>query len=57
MSGAAELRLARLRRLPLRLRIAHLAALVRSGVAGSRPTAELRRLLAAQRAFRNGHRG
>ena len=37
MSGAVELRLARLRRLPLRLRIAHLAALARSeqGVNGS----------------------
>ena len=56
MSGEADSRLARMRRLPPRLRIAHLAALLRSETNGSPRAAELTRLLAVQPAL-DGHRG
>jgi hypothetical protein len=57
MSGEADSRLARLRRLPPRLRIAHLVALLRHETDGSLRAAELTRLLAAQSALVDGHRG
>ena len=57
MSGEADSRLARMKRLPPRLRIAHLVALLRHETDGSLRAAELTRLLAAQSALANGHRG
>jgi hypothetical protein len=45
MSGEADARLARLKRLPLRLRVAHLAALLRCEPDASSRTAELKHLL------------
>jgi hypothetical protein len=54
MSVAVDPMLARLERLPARLRIAHLAALLRLEADGSPRAAELKRLLAAQLAFGNG---
>ena len=45
MSAAADPMLSRLRRLPARLRIAHLAALIRHEPSGSTRTAELAALL------------
>jgi hypothetical protein len=54
MSVAPDPRLARLKRLPPRLRIAHLAALIRCEADGSPRAAELKHLLAAQSAFGNG---
>ena len=47
----------RLRRLPPRLRVAHLAALLRSEAKGTPRAAELTRLLAAQPALAGGHPG
>ena len=44
----ADSMLARLKRLPPRLRIAHLAALIRQEATGSPRIAELKRLLAVQ---------
>ena len=44
----------RLRRLPPRLRVAHLAALVRSEADGSPRAAELKHLLAALKGGRHG---
>ncbi|SHN81628.1 hypothetical protein [Bradyrhizobium erythrophlei] len=57
MSGEADSRLARMKRLPPRLRIAHLVALLRHETDGSLRAAELTRLLAAQSALADGHRG
>ena len=57
MSGENDPRLARLRRLPPRLRVAHLVALVRHEADGSLRAAELTRLLAAQPALADGHSG
>jgi hypothetical protein len=57
MSGKADPTLARLKRLPPRLRVAHLAALLRSETDGSPRAAELKRLHAAQSAFKDRHRG
>jgi hypothetical protein len=50
MSGEVDPDLARLKRLPPRLRVAHLAALLRSLAHGSPRAAELRRYFAAQSA-------
>ena len=49
--------LARLRRLPPRLRVAHLMALLRRETNGSPRAAELTRLLAGQPALADGHHG
>jgi len=57
MSGEADPRLTRLKRLPPRLRVVHLVALLRSETDGSPRAAELTRLLAAQPALADGHRG
>ena len=47
MSAAADLMLARLKRLPLRLRLAHLAALIRGEAEGSPRAVALKHLLAS----------
>ena len=52
MSAAPDSRFARLKRLPVRLRIAHLAALLRREVDGSARLAELMHLLSSQTADR-----
>jgi hypothetical protein len=57
MNGEADSRLARMKRLPPRLRVVHLAALLRSEADGTLRAAELARLLAAQPALADGHRG
>ena len=57
MSGKADPTLARLKRLPPRLRVAHLAALLRSETDGSPRAAELKQLLAIQPASTDGHGG
>ena len=54
MSREAIVEPGRLRRLPPRLRVAHLAALVRSEAEGSPRAAELKHLLAALRDGRHG---
>ncbi len=57
MRAAACSMLARLRPLPLRLRIAHLAALLRRAAGGPVRAAELAKLLAVQIASRDGRAG
>ena len=57
MSGEVDPDIARLKRLPPRLRTAHLAALLRSLAHGSPRVAELTRYLAAQSACTDGHLG
>jgi hypothetical protein len=57
MNGEPNSILARLKRLPPRLRVAHLAALLRSEAHGSPRAAELKQLLAAQPSLASGHRG
>lgn len=57
MSGSVDAVMARLRPLPVRLRIAHLAALVRCETDGSSRAAELAQLLSAQAAFRGNRAG
>ena len=57
MSGEADLALTRLKRLPPRLRVAHLAALLRFAADGSPRSAELKQLLAGQSAFADGRGG
>ena len=57
MSASVEAMMARLRPLPVRLRIAHLAALVRCERYGSSRAAELAQLLSAQAAFRGNRAG
>jgi hypothetical protein len=57
MSGEVDSRLARLRRLPPRLRIAHLAALLRCEADSSPRAAELKQWLASQSARRDRRLG
>ena len=57
MRASAATMLERLRPLPLRLRIAHLAALLRREADGSPRAAELKQLLVALSVFRDGRGG
>ena len=57
MRAGADSMLARLRPLPPRLRIAHLAALLRREANGSPRSAQLKQLLVTQSAVRDGRAG
>jgi hypothetical protein len=57
MRPRADVMLARLRPLPPRLRIAHLAALLRREANGSPRSARLKQLLVAQSAVRDDRAG